>query len=86
MATTPMRCNFTVEGADEGILKKSLTIRSLTPHREREVKEVKMETPRTLALRSAAVMVTVLPIITSVYYSGGDAVDRFVEFLLYLSG
>ncbi len=49
-----------------------------------EEKEVKMETPRTLSLRLAAVRVTVLPIITSVYYSVEDEVDYFVQFLLSL--
>jgi hypothetical protein len=31
-----------------------------------------------------AVMVRVLPIITSVYYDVGDAVGYFIEYLLYL--
>ena len=43
-----------------------------------------METPRTLSLRLAAVIVTVLPIITSVYHSVDDEVDYFVQFLLSL--
>jgi len=30
-----------------------------------------------------SVMVTVLPIITLVYYDVGDAVDYFIEYLLY---
>jgi hypothetical protein len=43
-----------------------------------------METPRTSSLRLAAVMVTVLPIIISVYHSVDDEVDYFVQFLLSL--
>jgi hypothetical protein len=43
-----------------------------------------MEIPLTLSLKLAAVMVTVLPIITSVYYSVDDEVDYFVQFLLSL--
>jgi hypothetical protein len=31
-----------------------------------------------------AVMVTVLPIITSVYYDVGDEIGYFIEYLLYL--
>ena len=43
-----------------------------------------METPRTSSLRLAALMVTVLPIITSVSHSVEDEVDYFVQFLLSL--
>ena len=43
-----------------------------------------MEIPLTLSLKLAAVMVTVLPIITLVYYSVDDEVDYFVQFLLSL--
>ena len=68
------------QGGQETMLKLVDTVRL------GDEKEVKMETPRTLALRLLAGMVTVLPISTSVYYSVGDAVGYFVEYLLYLSG
>ena len=36
-----------------------------------------------LALMFLTVMVTVLPIITSVYYDIGDEIGYFIEYLLY---
>ncbi len=43
-----------------------------------------METPRMMLMTLLMMVVTVLPISASAYFSGYDAVDYFVEYLQYL--
>lgn len=42
-----------------------------------------METPRMMVMTLLMMVVTVLPISASAYYSGYDAVDYFVDYLQY---
>ena len=42
-----------------------------------------METPRMMALTRLMIIVTVLSISASTYLDGDDAVDYFVDYLLY---
>ncbi len=46
--------------------------------------EVRMETPRMMLMTLLMMVVTVLPISASAYFSGYDAVDYFVDYLQYL--
>jgi hypothetical protein len=42
-----------------------------------------METPRMIVMTLLMMMVTVLPISTSAYYTGYDAVEYWVDYLQY---
>ncbi len=46
--------------------------------------EVRMETPRMMLMTLLTMVVTVLPISASAYFDASDAVDYFVDYLLYL--
>ena len=43
-----------------------------------------METPRMRVMTLLMIMITVLPISASAYYTGSDAVDYFVDYLQYV--